>query len=147
MKVVLKSSIANLGQCGEIKEVSDGFARNYLIPKNIAVKADVQNIKIWEKKKIGLKKQNDEMVASAKKIASEMEASEFVVKVKVGENQKFFGSVNNVVIADACENKGFKINKRDIMLYKNIKRIGNYVIGVRLHHNVIAKIKLSIVGE
>jgi large subunit ribosomal protein L9 len=147
MKVILKFDIINVGQQGEIKEVSSGFARNYLIPKNLVMKSNVQNIKIWEKEKIKFEKQREEIIDSAKKIAIKIEASKFIAKVKVGENGKIFGSISNTNIVDICKNAGFKIKKRDVLLSRNIKEIGNHVINVRLHPEIIAKINLFVMDE
>ncbi|MDR1194891.1 MAG: 50S ribosomal protein L9 [Endomicrobium sp.] len=147
MKVILRSDITNVGRQGEIKDVSAGFARNYLVPQNLAMEATPQNMKVWEREKVKLEKQRDEIINKSKEIASGMEAGEFVIKVKVGENGKVFGSVTGANIARILEEKGFEVNKRDILLSDSIKELGNYEISVRLHPEVTAKIKLSVISE
>jgi len=147
MKVILRSDITNVGRQGEVKEVSPGFARNYLVPQNLAMEATAQNLKIWEREKVKLEKQREEIINAAKETAAKISAEEFSVKVKIGENGKVFGSVTTANLAKIFEDKGFKVNKRDILLSDNIKETGNYEINVRLHPEVTAKIKLSVIGE
>ncbi|MCL2145087.1 MAG: 50S ribosomal protein L9 [Endomicrobia bacterium] len=147
MKVILRSDITNVGRQGEIKEVSAGFARNYLVPQNLAMEATPNNMKIWEREKIKLEKQREEIINKAKEVAVSMEAAEFSAKVKIGDNGKVFGSVTTSNIAKLFEEQGFEINKRDILLSNSIKELGNYEINVRLHPEVVAKIKLSVLSE
>lgn len=147
MKVILRSDITNVGRQGEIKEVSAGFARNYLVPQNLAMEANARNMKIWERERVKLEKQREEIINRAKETAAKMESAEFGVKVKVGENGKVFGSVTSASIAKLFEEQGFEVNKRDILLSDGIKELGEYEIGIRLHPEVIAKIKLSVSSE
>jgi large subunit ribosomal protein L9 len=147
MKVILKSDIRDVGRQGEIKEVSAGFARNYLIPQNLVMEANNLNLKIWEREKGRLEKHREEIINSAKEIASKMETSKFVAKVKIGENGKIFGLITTATLAKIFENNGFEVNKRNILLLDDIKRIGSYEINVRLHPEVIAKIKLFVIDE
>ncbi|MDR2192162.1 MAG: 50S ribosomal protein L9 [Endomicrobium sp.] len=147
MKVILRSDITNVGRQGEIKEVSEGFARNYLVPKNLVMEASAQNLKIWERERVKLEKQREGIINRAKELAANLEASEFSIKVKLGDNGKIFGSVTAANIAKIIEKQGFEIGKRDILLSDSIKEIGNYEISVRLHPEVTAKIKLAVVSE
>jgi large subunit ribosomal protein L9 len=147
MKIILRSDITNVGRQGEIKEVSAGFARNYLVPKSLAMEASTHNLKIWEREKAKLEKQREEIIAAAKEIAIRMESSQFTAKVKIGENGKIFGSITSVNLIKIFKDKGFEINKCDILLADNIKEMGNYEISIRLHPEVIAKIKLSVISE
>ncbi|MDR3256779.1 MAG: 50S ribosomal protein L9 [Endomicrobium sp.] len=147
MKVILRSDITNVGRQGEIKEVSSGFARNYLVPQSLAMDANVRNLKIWEREKVRLEKQREEVIHVAKEVASKMESAEFVAKVKIGENGKIFGSITTASLAKIFKDNDFEVNKRDILLSDNIKELGNYEINVRLHPEIIAKIKLSVISE
>jgi large subunit ribosomal protein L9 len=147
MKVILRSDITNIGRQGEIKEVSAGFARNYLVPKSLAMEANAQNLKIWERERVKLEKQREEIINNAKDLAGKLEAAEFSVKVKLGDNGKIFGSVTTANIAKIIENQGFQVSKRDILLADSIKEAGSYEISIRLHPEVAAKIKLSVVSE
>jgi large subunit ribosomal protein L9 len=147
MKVILKSDITNVGQQGEIKEVSAGFARNYLIPQSLVIEVNNLNLKIWERERIRLEKHREEIINSAKEIAYKIETLKFTAKVKTGENGKIFGSITTANLTKIFEDNGFKVNKRDILLSDNIKEIGDHEISVRLHPEVVAKVKLSVVNE
>jgi large subunit ribosomal protein L9 len=147
MKVILRSDITNVGRQGEVKEVSPGFARNYLVPQNLAMEATPVNLKIWERERAKLEKQREEIISAAKEIASKMEAVGFTVKVKIGENGKIFGSVTSANLSKIFEEKGFEVNKRDILLSDNIKEVGNYEVNVRLHPEVAVKVKLAVISE
>jgi large subunit ribosomal protein L9 len=147
MKVILRSDITNVGRQGEVKEVSPGFARNYLVPQNLAMETTSQNLKIWERERVKLEKQREEIISAAKEIASKMEATDFTAKVKIGENGKIFGSITAANLSKIFEEHGFEVNKRDILLSNNIKELGNYEISVRLHPEVVVKAKLSVVNE
>jgi large subunit ribosomal protein L9 len=147
MKVILKSDIPNVGRQGEVKEVSAGFARNYLIPQGLVAEANTLNFKLWEREIGRLEKHREEIINSAKEIASKMETSEFVAKVKIGENGKIFGLITTTKLAKIFGDSGFKVNKHDILLLDNIKGIGDHEINIRLHPEVIAKIKLSVINE
>jgi large subunit ribosomal protein L9 len=148
MKVILRSDIINIGRQGDVKEVAPGFARNFLVPKNLVMPATPQNLKIWEREKVKLEKVRQEAIDVAKELAIKIEENEFApVKVNVGENGKIFGSVTTAIIAKAFSAAGFEISKKDILLSDNIKEIGSYEISVRLHPEVIAKAKFSIVSD
>ncbi|MDR2665964.1 MAG: 50S ribosomal protein L9 [Endomicrobium sp.] len=147
MKVILRSDITNVGRQGEIKNVAAGFARNYLVPKSLAMEANTRNLKIWERERVKLEKQREELIDKARKFASKMETSKFVAKVKIGGNGKIFGSITTLNLVKIFKNNGFEIKKHDIFLSNSIKEIGDYEISVRLHPEVIAKTKLSVISE
>ncbi|GHT38370.1 50S ribosomal protein L9 [Endomicrobiia bacterium] len=147
MKVILRSDITNIGCQGEIKEVAPGFARNYLVPQNLVMEATSKNRKIWERERVKLKQQREEAIGVVREIASKMEVIEFTARVKIGKNGKLFGSITPANISKILEEKGFEVNKRDILLSENIRDIGNYEINVRLHPEVVAKIKLDVISE
>ncbi|MDR2066904.1 MAG: 50S ribosomal protein L9 [Endomicrobium sp.] len=147
MKVILRSDITNVGRQGEIKDVACGFARNYLVPENLAMEATDRNLKIWQRERVKLEKQREEIINSAKKIASKMETVEFTIKAKIGENGKIFGSVTTASLSKLFAEQGFNVNKKDILLSDNIKELGNYEINVRLHPEVVAKVKLVVLSD
>jgi large subunit ribosomal protein L9 len=147
MKVILRSDITNVGRQGEVKEVSPGFARNYLVPQNLAMEATSSNLKIWAREKVKFESQREKIIALAREIASKLEAFEFIVKVKIGDNGKVFGSVTPANLSKIFAEKGFEVNKRDILLSDNIKEVGNYEVNVRLHPEVVVKAKISIVSD
>ena len=146
MKVILRSDIINVGQQGEIKEVAAGFARNYLIPKKLVMPANAQNMRIWERERVRLEKIREETIIAARELAAKLEACEVSIKVNIGENGKIFGSVTPAGISKAFEENGFDINKRDILLSDNIKETGAYEVSVRLHPQVLAKVKVAVTG-
>jgi large subunit ribosomal protein L9 len=147
MRVILKSDVANLGQQGDVKEVSSGFARNYLIPQNLVVEATFQNFEILKREKMRFMKKNQEIIDIARKIALKIEATEFLVKVKVGENGKIFGSVTTTNLSKIFRENGFKVNKHDILISNSIKELGNYEVNVKLHPEVVVKVKISVINE
>ncbi|MDR3048753.1 MAG: 50S ribosomal protein L9 [Elusimicrobiota bacterium] len=147
MKVILRSDITNIGRQGDIKEVAAGFARNFLLPKKLVMEATAHNLKIWEREKGKLEKQRNDIISAAKSLVEKLEAVQYSIKVKIGENGKIFGSVTTATVAKAIAEQGFDISKKDILLPHNIKEVGEYEISLRLHPEVQAKIKLSIVNE
>ncbi|MDR1952851.1 MAG: 50S ribosomal protein L9 [Elusimicrobiota bacterium] len=147
MKVILRTDITNIGRQGDIKEIAAGFARNYLLPRKLVMEASKQNLKIWEREKVKLEAQREEIINQAKELAAKLEAAEFSVKVRLGESGKIFGSVTTANIAKVFQQEGFELSKRDILLSENIKEVGSYEINVRLHPEVLAKTKFSVIGE
>jgi large subunit ribosomal protein L9 len=147
MKVILKADIVNLGRQGDIKKVSDGYARNYLIPRDFVREATPRNLKIWEKEKVKLEKKRQEVIAQAKELAEKIEKTSITVSVKVGENGKLFGSVTNADIGDILKENGFDIEKQNIVIKEHIKEVGVYTVEIRVHPDVIAHPKVWVVEE
>ena len=147
MKVILIAEVESIGKKGETKEVKEGFARNYLLPKRFAVEATAANLKEWEQKRQALKKKEDSAIAGAEGLASSLQGVSCVIPVKVGEEDKLFGSVTSQNISDALSRSGFDISKKDIELDAPIKTLGAHEVPVRLHHNVIVNIKVEVVRE
>ncbi|MDR3281491.1 MAG: 50S ribosomal protein L9, partial [Endomicrobium sp.] len=137
----------NIGRQGEIKEVSPGFARNYLIPQSLAMEATVQNLRVWEKGKSRFEKLREEEIGVARKNASKMEVTEFFAKVKIGRNGKIFGSITTANLVKIFNDSGFKVSKHDILLSYDIKELGSYKITVRFHPEVVREIKLSVISD
>jgi large subunit ribosomal protein L9 len=147
MKVILRHDITNIGKQGDIKEIKIGYARNYLIPKQLAMEATPQNLKVWEKEKVKLQKERDQIIDAAKELAAKLEKTSMTITVNVGENNKLFGSVTATTIAKTLEENGFSVEKYDILLAEPIKEIGVYVVDIRVHPQVIAKAKFWVVEE
>ena len=147
MKVILKEDVAKLGQPGDVVNVSDGFARNYLLPQKKALLATPQNIKnIEQHKKLILKKysqQKEQFEELAKKL------SEFTCTVtkKVGGNQKLFGSVTSQDIQKVLSQHGFHLDKRTIELPDPIKALGNFQVPIKLHPEVTATLTVTVKAE
>jgi large subunit ribosomal protein L9 len=147
MKVILKSDVINVGRQGEVREVSAGFARNYLIPQSLVMEATTRNLKVWEKEKTRLEKLREKVVNVARKNALRMESIEFSAKVKLGKNGKIFGSITTASLVKVFNDSGFKVNKHDILLSDDIKELGSYEVSVRFHPEVVGKIRFSVVSE
>ena len=147
MKVILKEEVAKLGQPGDVVNVRDGFARNYLFPQKKALLATPQNIKnIEQNKKLILKKlsqQKGQFEELAKKI------SEFTCTVtkKVGINQKLFGSVTSQDIQKVLSQHGFHLDKRTIELEEPLKAVGNFQVPIKLHPEVTATLNVTVKAE
>jgi len=146
MKVILLEDVKSLGKKGEIVEVNEGYARNFLLHKKLGIEASAKNLN-----DIKLQKQNDDKVAAeilevAKKLADEMGKEEVVVKMKAGENGKSFGSVSSKEIAKEYFDQNKKeLDKKKIILPDPIKNFGQYEVKVKLHPKVTATLKVKVV--
>src|SRR5919109_1088594 len=142
MKVIFTSDVESVGKIGEIREVKDGFARNYLLPKKIAVEATPENIKTWERRRQILKKKEESLKAEAESLAAKLREVSCTIPVKVGEEDRLFGSVTSQNISDALKEKGFEISRKDIELDSPIKTLGTYEVLIKLHSDVTTNIKV-----
>lgn len=147
MKVILRKNYENLGNIGDIVEVKAGFARNFLIPRSIAYTATAGNIKAFEQEKIQIEKREEKELHAAQKIAAELENVSISIPVKVGEEDKIFGTVTTQMIADALKEKGFELDKRKIEITEPIKALGIYSVNVKLHPSVSTNVKTWVVRE
>ena len=144
MKVILEKRVEKLGLPGEIVNVSDGFARNFLMPKKIASKATKENIerigKMVKKLELVYIKEIDE----AKKAAAEIDQIAVALFMQAGENEKLFGSVTSQQIADALAEKGVTVDKKKIMVSSTIKQLGEYQVEIKVHPEVSANLKVTV---
>lgn len=147
MKVVLRQDYNQLGKEGDILDVAPGYARNFLIPKNIAYIATKGNLKTleYERKIKAIKFQKEKR--KAEKLAVELEKVSVTIPVQVGEEDKIFGSVTTQMIADQLKEKGYDIDKRKIELDEQIKTLGIYNVKIRLYQDISATIKVWVVKE
>jgi len=147
MKVILRKDFEAVGNAGEIVTVKDGYARNFLIPKGIALKAEKKNIQLLEVEK----KQQESKISKDKKdaeqLAEQLNKISCTATMNVGEEDKVFGSVTSQVIADLLKDQGIEIDKRKIVLNEPIKALGIYTIPIKIHPEVEAQIKLWVVKE
>lgn len=147
MKVILLQDVKSLGKEGEIVNVNDGYARNFIIPKKLGVEANSKNMN-----DLKLKKNNDEKIAkenkeAAEKLAGELKAGQVALKIKVGEGGKAFGSVSAKEIAAAVKDQmGLDVDKKKIQLKETLKTLGTHIVPVKLHPEVTAELKVEI-GE
>ena len=147
MEVILRETVDNLGRRGEIVKVADGYARNYLLPRKLALPATDAN-KQWisRERKIAEAREGEEREA-AEALAERLVALDLQVARKVGDNDAMYGSVTNNDIADLLKQKGFDIDRRKIMLPDAIRTIGETHVPVKLHRDVTAQLKLTVVKE
>ena len=147
MKVILRKDQEKLGPVGTLVEVKDGYARNYLVPKGIAYPATDGGIRALEEEKKQAGRREAKQLKSHQERAHELEKLSLTIKVKVGEDEKLFGSVTSQDIADAVKEKGLDLDKRIIELPEPIKALGIYTVDVKLHPSVTGKLKVWVVRE
>ncbi|WP_141590242.1 MULTISPECIES: 50S ribosomal protein L9 [unclassified Myxococcus] len=147
MKVILREDIENLGKSGELVTVKDGFGRNFLLPRKKAVLASEQNLRQLEHEKAVIAARNAKLKGAAEEQAKKIGAIKVAIKRRVGDQDKLFGSVTALDIAEAVAAEGQSIDRRHIHLPEPIKALGNYEVELRLHRDVIAKIKLEVLPE
>jgi large subunit ribosomal protein L9 len=132
---------------GEVVNVSDGYARNFLIPKNLAVEANTANIKEFEHQKKIIAEKAGKIKDASKATAEKLAALKITIRAKVGEEDKLFGSVTSMDIAQALAAEGFDIDKKRIQIDEPIKRTGEYAVSVKLHTDVAATVNVHVVPE
>lgn len=147
MKVILKEDVKSLGAMGSVVNVADGYARNYLIPKNLAVEANTKNVKTLEHEKKKIAEQAKKIRNSAQSLAEKLSSMTITLSAKAGEEEKLFGSVTNIDIADALKKEGLDIDRKKIALDEPIKRLGSYTVGIKIHPELIARLNVAVVAE
>ncbi len=145
MKIILLEDVKSLGKKGDIIEASEGYARNYIIPKKLGVEATSKNLNDLKLQKANADKVAQEQYEAAAAFGKELETKEVVVKIKAGEGGKVFGSVSSKEIATAAKEQcGMEIDKKKIQLPDAIKALGVYEVTVKLHPKVTAKLKVKV---
>ena len=147
MEVILREHVENVGRRGEVVKVADGYARNYLLPRKLALLATDGNKKQIEREreKYEAKEADDRKVAEA--MAERLGSLEIVIARKVGETEALYGSVTAADIAEALAAKGFEVERRKIQLADPLKQLGETDVAIKLHREVPAKIKVKVVAE
>jgi large subunit ribosomal protein L9 len=147
MEVILKEDVSNLGAMGEVVKVKPGYARNFLLPRGMAVEASRRNIAALEHQKllVDVKRQRERKAATS--IADKLEGLVLEVKARAGEEDRLYGSVTNLDLEKLIQARGFQIDRRRIDLADPIKRLGTYRITVGIAHDVKATITLKVVAE
>ena len=147
MKVILLEDVKSLGKKGEIVNVNDGYARNFILPKKLGVEANTRNLNDLKLKKVNEEKVAKENLEAAKALAEQIGAGQVELRIKVGEGGKAFGSVSSKEIAAAPkEQMGLDVDKKKIQLKEALKSLGTHIVPVRLHPEVTAELKV-ILGE
>jgi large subunit ribosomal protein L9 len=147
MEVILRDHVEHLGRRGEIVKVADGYARNYLLPRKLALPATDANRKWVERERKLAEARDVEERGAAEAIAMRLNALELQINRRVGENDQLYGSVTNADIAELLTSKGFEIDRRKILLPDPIKALGSNTVPVKLHRGVTAQLKVSVGKE
>lgn len=147
MQIILKQKHESLGDVGEIAKVKDGYARNYLIPKGIAVEATPANMKFVDQEKKRLEALENKFRREAEALKEKLDSISVTAEVQVGEEDKVFGAVTTQTIAQLLEVKGFEIDRKKIVLHEPLKALGVYEVPIKLHPDVEAKIKVWVVKQ
>ncbi len=147
MKLILREDVYNLGKGGELVEVKPGYGRNYLIPRGLAVLANPKNIREVEHQKAVAAAKAAKLKASAEAVAKRLADTPVAFQRKVGEQEKLYGSVTAMDIAEALAARGVQIDRRAIDLAEPLKTLGNFEVGVKLHSDVVGKVKVKVEAE
>lgn len=148
MKVILLEDVKSLGKKGEVVNVSDGYARNYVLPKKLGVEANAANMNDLKLQKANADKVAQEQLEAAQKLAEILETKEVVLKMKSGEGGRAFGSISSKEIASAAKHQcSLELDKKKIQLPEAIKALGVYEVGVKLHPKVTGKLKVKVIED
>lgn len=148
MEIILLEDVKSLGKKGDIVNVSDGYARNFMLPKKLGVEANAKNKNDLKLQRANADKVAAEQLAAAKDMAQLLETKEVTVKIKSGEGGKAFGSVSSKEIAQAAKEQcSLELDKKKIQLPEPLKALGAYEVGVKLHPKVTGKLKVKVVEE
>lgn len=148
MKVILTQNIKGVGCADDVVNVSDGYARNYLFPRKLALPANDVNLKQVEKRKQVEEARGEKALEESKGLADQIGEAQITIKGRVGTGTKLYGSITHADIADALEQQaGIKIDKRKIEMEEPIKSLGSYEVPIRLHKDAVAHLKVEVVGE
>ncbi|MGA7305234.1 MAG: 50S ribosomal protein L9 [Rhodothermales bacterium] len=147
MKVILKQDVDTLGSTGDIVNVKNGYGRNFLIPRGLAVLATSSNVKVAEENRRQTSHRLERLINDAQELAKRLERLEIVIPARVGEESRIFGTVTTQQIAEALAAKGVEIDRRKIELHEEIRALGVYPASVKLHGDVVAEVKIQVVPE
>ena len=148
MEVLLTKDVKSLGKAGEIKEVADGYGKNFLIGKGLALHATTEVLNRWKSEQKRAAENEAKEIATAKELAEKLNATKLTIKHKVGANGHLIGSVTNKEIAESLEDQfSIMLDKKNISLDKKIKSVGIYEVDCKLGHAIHASLKVDIIGE
>jgi large subunit ribosomal protein L9 len=147
VKLILLADVSSLGKKGDIVDVAEGYARNYLVPRKLGIEADKGALAKLGSQQQAQKRREEQTLAEAKELAKRLETAKVAVKVKAGGNGRLFGTVTNADVATAIsESLDVAIDKHKIEFNNSIKALGSYPVEIRLHKNVIAKATVDVVS-
>ena len=147
MEVILRDHVENVGKRGEVVKVANGYARNYLLPRKLALPATPGNKKHIERERVKLDAQEAHEKDAAQAVANKMSGVEVVITRKVGDTDALFGSVTSADIAEALGKLGFETDKRKLGLREPIKKLGAYTVPLKLHREVVVDVPVRVAGE
>ena len=147
MQIILLEDVKALGKKGQIVNVNDGYARNFILPKKLGVEANGKNMNDLKLQKANEEKIKKEQLEQAQEFAKQVEAAVVNVTIKSGEGGKTFGSVSTKEIAAAAEKAGLKLDKKKMMLDEPIRSLGTHIIQVKLHKDVTAKLTVKVTEQ
>jgi len=147
MQIILQEDVEKLGTRGQVVEVKEGYARNFLLPRKLALEASAGNMKRLERMRAAFAKKSAVEIADAQKLAELLASVSLELTRKAGESEQLFGSVTSADISEALAAKGFTIDKRKITLAEPIKVVGEYEVPLKLHREVTATVKLAVKKE
>jgi large subunit ribosomal protein L9 len=147
MLVVLRENVSNLGRIGDVVTVTDGYARNFLLPRNLVVAADAKNVAAIEHHKKTLEKKRVAQKGAATELAKKLGDFSCTISRKVGEHDKLFGSVTSGDVAEALKKAGYTIEKHDIQMATPIKSLGVHPVEIRIETDVMATVKVWVVKD
>jgi large subunit ribosomal protein L9 len=147
MQIILSEEVTNLGRPGDVVKVRAGYARNYLLPRNLAVEANPKNLRAFEhQKRLALFKR-EALQAKAAGLKDRIEALTITITARAGEEGRLFGSVTNIDIERALREKGLDVERRRIILAEPIKQLGEFIVPVKLSAEVDAQLKITVAAE
>lgn len=147
MKLILRADVENLGSLGDVVVVKAGFGRNYLLPQGLAMVASPANLKVFELERKKLQEKMDALRSAANTLCAKLEALDVVIKMRVGENDKLYGSVTSTMLGTAFADLGAEVDRHRILLDSPIRTLGEHDVRVRLHADVMAHVKVKVVSE
>ena len=148
MKVILLSDVKALGKKGDVVDVAEGYARNFLLPRNLVSEANKGALAVHADQKRAKEKREQQTLDDAKELATKIETTQLDVKAKAGGNGKLFGAVTNADVASAIMNKlAVDVDKHKIEIKSQIKALGSYPVEIKLHRNVVAKATINVVSS
>jgi large subunit ribosomal protein L9 len=147
MEVILREHVDHLGRRGDVVKVAAGYARNYLLPRNLALPVTESSKRQIERERAAAEARDAQEKAGAEAVAARMTALDISIARRVGENQTMYGSVTSADVAQALATRGFEIDKRKIALAEPIKALGEHTVQVKVHRDVTADVKVKVVPE
>ena len=147
MEVILKEDVAKLGARGDVVKVAEGYGRNYLLPRKLAIEASAGNKAVIEQMKAAAVRRSAKEKSQAEELSKQFDGVALTFQRRSGENDQLFGSVTSGDIADALEKKGFSVDRRKVQLHEPLKTLGEFAVPIKLHRDVTTHVKVVIEKE